>query len=86
MNEVTVNDILKGLVVGGVFMAPVVGLPLAVLLARRLYGKRATPEQVRSIEKQIGTIRVGDVKEGFKSFLKIQEDRVCEFLREFEGV
>lgn len=53
--SITTKDILKGAAIGGAFMVPVAGIPLALYLARRLYGKAATPEQVKEIEKQLGS-------------------------------
>ena len=73
--SITAKDILKGAAIGGAFMVPIAGLPLALYLARRLYGKRATPEQIREIEKQLG-----EKKDSFKEWLKIDEMPVSLFL------
>jgi len=54
---ITAKDILKGAAIGGAFMVPIAGIPLALYLAKRFYGKNATPEQVKEIEKQLGSRR-----------------------------
>jgi len=65
---ITAKDILKGAAIGGAFMVPVAGIPLALYLARKFYGSRATPEQVKEIEKQLG-----EKKASFKEWLRIDE-------------
>jgi len=49
----TAKDVLKGAAIGGAFMVPLAGLPLALYLAKKFYGKKATPEQVKKIEDQL---------------------------------
>jgi hypothetical protein len=65
---ITAKDVLKGAAIGGAFMVPIAGLPLALYLARKFYGKRATPEQVKEIERQLGV-----KKESFKGWLGFVE-------------
>ena len=48
-----IKDVLKGAAVGGAFMVPVAGIPLAVYLARRLYGEKASPEQIRALWERL---------------------------------
>lgn len=70
---ITAKDILKGAAIGGAFMVPLAGLPLAIYLAKKFYGKKATPEKIKEIEKHLEQQKES-VKEGFKNFLKIQEN------------
>ena len=64
---ITAKDVLKGAAIGGAFMVPVAGLPLALYLARKFYGKKATPEQVKDIENKLGTPKK---TENFKHWLE----------------
>jgi hypothetical protein len=77
---ITAKDILKGAAIGGAFMVPLAGVPLALYLAKKLYGKKATPEQVKEIEDQLGEPKKEEVKEGFKNFLEIQEMKLQKWL------
>jgi len=71
---VTAKDIIKGAAIGGAFMVPVAGIPLAVYLAKKFYGSRPTPDQVREIEKQL-TMK----KSSFKEWLNINEMAAFSF-------
>lgn len=45
----TINQILKGLAVGGSFAVPLVGFPLALYVAKKLYGEDFSFEKVKEV-------------------------------------
>lgn len=59
--------LMKGAAVGAAFMVPVAGIPLALLVARRLYGNNPTPEQVKDVEAKLAS------KVEFKEWLIFNE-------------
>lgn len=69
-----IQKALKALAVGGAFMVPVAGLPLAILVAKKLYGKNFDFDKVREIMSNL--ISMGKVKQEqitFKDWLLIIE-------------
>jgi hypothetical protein len=64
INSEKAKRIMKGAAVGAAFMVPVAGIPLALLVAKRLYGN-PTPEQVKEIEEKLGK---------FKEWLELDEN------------
>ena len=74
VNKAQIQNILKALAVGGAFMVPLAGFPLAALVAKKLYGDSVSFEKVKEVLGQL--IQMKKVKQeqiSFKDWLIVNE-------------
>lgn len=68
-----IENILKIMAVGGAFMVPVAGFPLAIYVAKKLYGDDVSLGKVIEVFKELGKMR-GVKQEGlsFRDYILME--------------
>lgn len=53
VNKAQIQNALKALAVAGAFMVPLAGLPLAAMVAKKLYGDKVSFDKIKEVLSQL---------------------------------
>jgi len=74
INKTQIQNALKALAVGGAFMVPIAGFPLAALVAKKLYGDKVSFEKIKEVLSQLIQMKKAQHEQiSFKDWVRYSE-------------